>query len=122
MPDIATIAILVIAIATVVLSVYTVKTQLDLKAAIRAVNDGHAALNECQLDLLHKVKYLDDFSYQNSSRLVGAENQLRSLKRLSDLEDFTYLAAHMKDESDRYAALSRDYQAKAKVLKKGVQS
>lgn len=122
MLDIATIAILVIAITAVVLSVYTVKTQLDLKAAIRAVNDGHAALNECQLGLLNKVKYLDDFSHQTSNRLVGAENQLRSLKRLSDLEDYTYLAAHMKDESKRYANLSRDYQDRAKILKKGVQS
>ena len=121
MLDIATIAILGIACSATVLSVYTVKTQLDLKAAIRAVNDGHAALNACQLGLLDKVQCLDDFSHRCSNRVTGAENQLRSLKRLSDLEDSTYLAAYMQDESKRYAELSRAYQAKAKALKKGAQ-
>jgi hypothetical protein len=121
-----TIAIGVVAsILSFAFTVHTVKTQRDLKAAIHAINNGHAALNECQLGLLHKLKHYDDLSWYTGDRLVKAENQLRSLKRLSDIEDATYLAAHMKDESKRYANLSKSYQAKAKAKAKnmkGVQS
>ena len=122
MLDIAIIVTFLTAVTSIVFSVYALKTQRDLRVAIHAINDAQAASNESQQMLLNKVRGLDDWLYSVSDRSIRSEHQLMSLKRLVDIENATHLAEHMKVESKRYADLSKDYQAWAKNLKKGVQS
>ncbi len=122
MLDIAIIVTFLTAVTFIVFSVYALKTQRDLKATIHAINDAQAALNKSQQMLLDKMRGLDNWLYSVSDRSIRSENQLKSLKRLVDIENATHLAEHMKVESKRFADLSKGYQAQAKNLKKEVQS